>query len=198
MGIKGEMAEQADYSIVATPGGTAVLRGIGVLACLAIMALANGRVRGADTEHQVKGGYLYNFTKFVDWPSNAFANPDTPIVIGILGEDPFGRQFDEAMKTETSKGRRLEVRRCKDAADAGRVHILFIPASENARLPAILEALEGRSILIVGESDGFTLRGGHIGFFIEDGKVRFEINQDAAKRAKLKISSDLLNLARNR
>ncbi|HEY3322395.1 MAG TPA: YfiR family protein [Planctomycetota bacterium] len=161
--------------------------------CLALLALV--AASAADVEYRVKGGYLYNFTKFVEWPANAFSGPDAPIVIGILGDDPFGPEFDEAMKGLASQGGRpIKLRRIKRAEDAAGCHILFISRSEERRLPEILQHIRA-STLTVGECARFARQGGIIEFVIVDGKVRFVINVDAERRAGLKISSELKRVA---
>ena len=146
-----------------------------------------------DKEDRVKGGFLYNFTKFVDWPADAFSGADAPIVISILGDDPFGPEFDEALKTERSHGRKIEIRRIKRVEDAAGCHILYISRSEKSRILEILK--QASNILTVADGDSFARQGGVIQFVVVDGKVRFIINTDAEQRAGLKISSDLKRIA---
>jgi hypothetical protein len=163
---------------------------------LCVIAVPKTAAASDDLEHQVKAGFLYNFTKFIDWPAEAFSDPSAPIVIGILGDDPFGSQLDKAVQGETSGGRPLVVKRFKRAEDAKACHLLFVSDSEARRFPEIVATLKGAPVVTVGEMDKFVLRGGMIGFVIERGKVRFEINPDAAGRIKAKLSSQLLKLAK--
>ncbi len=148
------------------------------------------------TEYQVKAAFLYNFAKFVEWPSDAFADPRSPIVLGILGEDPFGALLSEMVAGKTVNGRRLEVRHFRRGENFRDCHILFISSSEKRSVPLILGSLGGMSVLTVGETEGFAASGGTINLFLEQNKVRFEVNVEAATRSRLKISSKLLALAR--
>lgn len=145
------------------------------------------------TEYQVKAAFLYNFGKFVEWPQSSA--PPSVFTICVLGKDPFGAVLDELIKDKSIQGRKLAVRRPGRVEDAGGCQILFISSSEDARLPHILEVVRGSSVLTVGEAERFARRGGMIKFRLEGGKVRFEINPDAAAQAGLTISSQLLKLA---
>jgi hypothetical protein len=151
---------------------------------------------GVSKEYQVKAGFLFNFVQFVDWPAESFPSPDAPIVIGVLGVDPFGSALDEIVQGQTAKNRSIVVRRSGALEQLEGCHMLFISASEKERIGQIHAALENKPVLAVGELPGFADRGGIINFFLQGGKVRFEINAEAAKRRGLKISSQLLSLGR--
>ena len=148
------------------------------------------------SEYQIKAAFLYNFAKFVEWPGDAFSDSQAPIVLGIVGEDPFGKALDGVILGKTVNGRSLVVRRLRRGEDLRSCHILFISLSEKRHLARILESLKGSSVLTVGEADGFVQSGGVIQLLLEEGRVRFEINPDAAARARLKISAKLMALAR--
>lgn len=147
-------------------------------------------------EYMVKATCLFNFAKFVEWPSAAFASSNAPIVIGILGDDEFGPFLNEVIRGETVKGRPLDVRRSRAVADLKGCHILFVSRSESARADRILAELGDAPILTVGETKGFTDGGGTLNFFIDGGKVRFEINLATARRRGLRIPAQLCSLAR--
>lgn len=151
--------------------------------------------QGAE-EYKVKAAFLYNFAKFVEWPGEALSDEGSPIVIGIVGADPFGSALDRTIKGQTAQGRPLAVRRLKSGQDLKGCHILFISASETRRIPQILDGIRGSSILTVSEVEQFAHIGGIINFFIEQNKLRLEINVDTAGRARLKISSKLLSVAK--
>ena len=176
-----------------------------VVTLAAVLAAAAARPARAEpekqlTEYQVEAAFLYHFAKYVTWPPRAFAAADDPIVIGILGDDPFGDDLDQAVLREKPvQGRALRVMRSRTPADLARCHILFISGSEQPRLRQHLEALERArsSALTVGESKDFLDAGGAIRFVVEKNKVRFEIAARAAERAGISISSKLLSLARN-
>jgi hypothetical protein len=145
-------------------------------------------------EYKVKGAFLLNFAKFTKWPAEEFAATNTPVTIGIVGEDPFGSSLDQLVAGETIGSRPIVVKRLKPADDLSRCQILFVPKS--TPVTDVLKHL-GPSVLTVGESDGFLDAGGVIRLLVDDKKVRFEVNLDAAQRAHLSISSQLLKLARN-
>jgi hypothetical protein len=143
-------------------------------------------------EYEVKAVFLYNFAQFVDWPGDAFASASDPLVIGILGEDPFGKYIDEAVRGERVNGRPIAIRRISRPEDAASCQILFISRSEAGNLPGILSLLKGKNVLTVSDIDGFSHGGGMIRFVMENNKVRLRINIDAARAAGLRISSKLL------
>jgi YfiR/HmsC-like len=151
------------------------------------------------SEYLIKAGFIYNFAKFVDWPSTSFSQPDAPIVIGVLGTDPFGNVLDRIVADKKIGSRGFVVRRYKwgkDLKDLRDCQILFVSASEKAHTDEIVEFVKWLPILTIGETPGFAERGGVIRFTLEDNRVRFEVNVDAAHKANLNISSRLLTLAK--
>jgi hypothetical protein len=168
---------------------------------MACFCLAGGWAAGADIgpavgEYQVKATFIYNFTKFTDWPSSAFPFSNAPIVIGIVGEDPFGQTMDDVVRGETLGGRPFVVKRLRADEDLRSCHLLFISRSEKERLPALLNQLKGSSVLTVSEINGFAERGGMVNLALANKSVKVEINQSAAEQAGLQISAKLLKLAR--
>lgn len=166
----------------------------GLLAWLlagAVIASAQPAVK----EYQVKAAFLFNFAQFVDWPETAFPQDDTPLTIGVLGEDPFGGALDEIVRGEQVHGRPLRILHCRRVEDTAGCHVLFISRSESGRLEQIVGRLRGRSILTVGDSENFVRRGGMISFISERNKLRLRINRDLASAAGLTISSKLLRVA---
>jgi YfiR/HmsC-like len=158
---------------------------------------------GSDSsEYLVKAGFIYNFAKFVEWPSTAFAEPDAPIVIGVLGTDPFGDIINHVVEGKKIGTRGFVIRRfkwskeLKDSKDFKDCRILFVSSSEKMHFEEIFEAVKGLPVLTVGETPGFAERGGMIRLMLEDNRVRFEVNVDAAHDGNLNISSRLLTLAR--
>jgi hypothetical protein len=174
---------------------------------LAMVLVAAGALSGSvpqamgqsdpPTEYQVKAAFLFNFAKFVEWPANAFVHPEDPIVLGIVGEDPFGFALDGMVFRKTVNGRSFMVKRLEIGPELRGCHILFISSSEKKNLAHILESLKGSSVLTVGETDQFVQSGGAIKLLLENNKVRFEVNVGAAAMARLKVSSKLLALARS-
>lgn len=162
------------------------------------LAFAAARPAAAETapsrEYQIKAAFLYNFARFVEWPPAAFAGPDAPLQLGILGEDPFGPALDDLARSETVQHRRLVVRRSRRAEDLRGCQLVFVSRSELAA--DILPGLGGSPILTVGDAEGFARQGGMIDFYLDANRVRFEINSEAARRGGLRISSQLLSLGR--
>jgi hypothetical protein len=147
------------------------------------------------TEYQVKAAFLYNFAKFVDWPPAAFNDSKQSLGICVYGPDPFGQALDDALLGKSIGDRRVTVARATQFQDLAKCHVVFVGASEREAAD-LANRLKGRAVLLVGESDGFAVSGGIIQFTIEDNRVHFVINPDAADRAGLKISSKLLALAK--
>jgi hypothetical protein len=147
-------------------------------------------------EQQLKAALLFNFTKFVEWSPASFPAPDSPLVIGVLGSRPFADEMEKVAKNRNVNGHKISVRKLQSPAGARGVHLLFVSASEDARLGELRGTLRGANVLTVGESDAFARSGGVITFVIVGGKVRFDINSAAAEQASVKISAQLQKLAR--
>jgi YfiR/HmsC-like len=166
-----------------------------LLAVLLAIAPASLAEDGAPSEYQVKAAFLYNFVKFVKWPDSAFSTSNAPITIGILGDNPFGSDLQVAVRNKTVNGHPLAIRQIS-SAEMNQCHVVFVARSPKRNLVDVLAALKGTDVLTVSEVDRFIESGGMINFLTESNKVRFEINDGAAKAAGLTISSKLLNLAK--
>jgi len=147
-------------------------------------------------EYQVKAAFLYNFAKFIDWPPSAFTDAKQPLEICVYGRDPFGTVLEDALLGKTIGERRVGLGRAMQFQDLAGCQIVFVGGSAHESAADLANRLKGRAVLLVGESDGFAASGGTIQFTIEDSRVHFVINPDAADRAGLKISSKLLALAK--
>jgi hypothetical protein len=167
-----------------------------IIVLIAIPNLGCGAEPVAE-EYQVKGAFLLNFTKFVDWPPQVFEGPGDPIAICILGRNPFGPGLDRAARETVVANRTVSVRQVSDGQQASQCQIVFMGASERKRWRAWLEALRGKSVLTVGESEGYLTDGGVVNFKLEGERVRIEISTAAADRAGLHISAKLLSLAQS-
>jgi len=148
-------------------------------------------------EYAVKGAFLINFTKFVIWPAQVFKAPGDPIAICVLGENPFGPGLEQAARETVVSNRPVSVRQVADGQQASQCQIVFMGASERRRSRAWLDALRGKSVLTVGENEGFLASGGIIDFTLDGSKVRIAISTAAADRAGLQISAKLLSLAQS-
>jgi hypothetical protein len=147
-------------------------------------------------EYLIKGAYLYNFAKFIDWPPEAFTSPNSPLVLCILAPVPFEHEIQNELQEKTVQNRKLLVKHVDYRHLATDCHILFIPGDNEERLRSIIAALKGKSVLLVGEASNFIQAGGMIRFVVEGGTVRFEVDQNSAERSGLKISSKLLRVAK--
>jgi YfiR/HmsC-like len=159
------------------------------------LVLACNAASQSGGEYQVKAAFLYNFAKFVEWPAPTFKTDTDPLRICILGMDPFGTALGDTVGGKTVSGRPFVVAGISEVNQAGVCQILFISASEKKRYRAIFADLRTSAILTVGETDGFANQGGMVNFKLENGRVRLEVNVEAAGLAKLRISSKVLKLA---
>ncbi len=169
--------------------------GLFVLCALRATAADSAAVAPPSAEYQVKAVFLFNFAQFAEWPARAFADARVPLVIGILGDDPFGAYLDELVKNEKIGERPLAVRRYREVKDIVGCHILFVSRSEAARFDRIIPVLKGQSILTISDADAFTRHGGMVRFVTDSGKIRLRINVEAAKACGLTISSKIIRPA---
>jgi YfiR/HmsC-like len=146
-------------------------------------------------EYRIKAAFLYKFTKFVEWPPQAYQGEPAHHVFCVYGTDPFGPLLDQTLAGKQVDGRATVAQRVRDPGALRRCQLVFVSASEDALLPEILAVLGDSPVLLIGESPDFARRGGTINFFLRQGQVRFEINPRAAQRARLKVSVQLLELA---
>lgn len=170
----------------------------GCIGLAAVLGVIFQPAAAADTlkEYDVKAALLYNFTQFIEWPAAAFAKADDPLVIGIIGKNPFGVTLESLVAHEHAVGHRIVVQQCRTMAEAGRCHLLFVSSTERDELPQILEGLRGQPILTVAEFDGFIAKGGMVRLYRNsEHKIRMRINPDAVHAAGLSISSKLLRVA---
>jgi hypothetical protein len=170
-----------------------------ILWALGFAMLLLGRTRAQSPtagEYQVKAAFLFNFAKFVEWPSSNLPDPSAPLRICILGRDPFGEELRNITKGKTVSGRKLQIDQVVDLRQARTCQILFIASSEKAQLKETLEALQGANALTVSDTNGFLEQGGMINFVLENDRVQFGVNRKAAEQAGLKISSKLLSVAK--
>jgi hypothetical protein len=145
-------------------------------------------------EYTVKGAYIMNFIDYVEWPSNAFSDKNSPYVICILGKSPFTGTI-EKLSDRMVRNRRVTVQYLTGIGELKECHILFISTSEKDRLPKILGSAKLKGVMTVSEIKNFVNVGGIIGFVHQGNNIRFEINSRAAQQAGLAISSYMLNLA---
>jgi len=172
------------------------MRRISIVACF--LALATGAVAQSARapEYEVKAAFLYNFAKFVEWPPLAFERASVPLRLCVLGHDPFGDSLSNLIQGKSISGRSIISLRVQSPTEARSCHVLFISLSDPENLKQVLDRVRGLPVLTVGESADFLPLGGMINFVLEQDRVRFEINLEAAEQHHLKLSSKLLAVAR--
>jgi hypothetical protein len=147
------------------------------------------------TEYEVKVAHIYNFAKFVDFSTAKFHDGKDTLHVCVLGDDPFGPALT-AIEGKIAGNRKILIKRNASPENIRGCEMIFISASEEDHLHQILKAINGMPALTIGDTDGFAEQGVMINFYMDNRTVRFEINQQAAKRAGLLISSYLLKIAR--
>ena len=165
-----------------------------VLAAQLLHATIAAAQNGQFSEYDVKAAFLYNFGKFVEWPDGVFASTNAPLLIGIYGNNPFGSHLATVVQGKAINGHPVVARQVSFSELKG-CQILFICRSEQKNTKKILAALDGAGVLTVTEEMDLAQSGVMIDFVVENQRIQFEINNTAAEKVGLKISSKLLSLA---
>jgi hypothetical protein len=147
-------------------------------------------------EYQVKAAFLPNFARYVEWPEASLPAAGAPLVIAIVGDDPFGGSLELFLRGVVANGHPIILRHYRWSDSLAGCHLVFISTSEASHVPAVLRGLSGASVLTVSDIDRFSLSGGMIELRMVGNRVRFDVNRAAADEAHLKISSKLLAVAR--
>jgi hypothetical protein len=157
-------------------------------------------LRGAPsaTEGELKAAFLFNFTKFVEWPAEAFSSTNAPIRFAVLGDEDFGTRLKALLVDKKAHGRSFEVETINSGQEAKGFHIVFVPGPESRKALPILEVTNKRPVLTIGESDQFLDQGGIISLFFDEEQLAFDVNAESARKGGLEISSKLLRLAKKR
>lgn len=167
-------------------------------ALLSLLMLINARVppqAAVAREFQIKAVFLYNFTRFVQWPETAFGRSDAPFVIGILGDNPFGSYLDQTVTGESAGDHGLVIERYSSPDEIRECHILFVDVDSKQEVTRALEQVKGKPVLTVSDGEGFARLGGMIHFYNEDARIRLRINANSVDESGLKVSSKLMRLA---
>jgi hypothetical protein len=178
---------------------TRFIRHIATTFAIAIaLSLSIAPAARADTalEYRIKAAFLYNFAKFIDWPEAAFSTEDAPVIFCVVGPDPFGDSLRGTVDGRKVGGRDIVIRLDVRPDQTTECHLVFSPNAQAGAVARILQQGVRAGLLTVGEGQGFLESGGIISLVVEDGKVRFDVNTEAAEAADLKVSSQLLKLAR--
>lgn len=190
----------ASIALGSPPCRSARRRGLLAAIFIASAVLLEASASHADesqaNEYAVKAAFLYNFAKFAEWPADAFADERSPIVVGVLGVDPFGPMLDEMLASKTAHARPFTVRRLARPGQAAECHLVFVAGSSGPSGQLALQAIGDRPVLTVGESSEFIALGGLINFQVEQNRVVFEVGAEKSAVAPVRLSSQLLKLAR--
>jgi hypothetical protein len=167
-----------------------------IMAAAALLLTAPLQLATASqSEYALKAVFVYNFCRFIDWPDSAFASPNEPLIIGIIGDDPFGLLLNEAVEGEKYHNRPIRIDHFRTPGDIKRCHLLFVSHVGAGRVDPILAAVAGKSVVTVSETEDFLNRGGMITLTTEQNRVRLRIKPAALQAANLAVSSKLLRVA---
>jgi len=162
-----------------------------------LVASGKAQPAGEVLEYRIKAAFVCKFASYVEWPPEAFAQADSPIVIGVMATDAVVDELTRTAAGLSADGRPLVVRRLPRGASLANAHLVYIASSEESRLADTLAALKGQPVLVVTESSRAAALGSMINFVVVDDKVRFDIAPQAAELGRLKISARLLGVARS-
>lgn len=149
---------------------------------------------GQALEHEVKAAYLFRFLAFVEWPQSSFLRPDSPIVIGVLGDEAVLEELRAIVPGRVVQGRPVAAVRLRESASLAGVHVLFVGREASAQLARLAPT---RAILVVSDAERGLDQGAVVNFVRAEGRVRFEVAVDAAEQRELRISSRMLAVASN-
>lgn len=166
-----------------------------LLALFLVVALTPLGAAPSPNEYALKAVFLYNFCRFIEWPDSAFPSRSGPLVIGVVGADPFGQMLEEAIAGETYHGRPIQIAHFSSPRQIRPCHLLFVSEANAGQLDQILAAVAGMNVVTVGETETFLDRGGMIALIAEQNRVRLRINSTALRTKRLNVSSKLLQVA---
>jgi len=192
MGIRIDMAQSVRFF-------RAWLFAVGLVLCVCGSPGLASAGSDAEREYGVKAAYLYNFAKFLTWPESSFASAEEPIHICVMGRDDFGGSVDAVISGKNVRGRSLALWKLRgdgvDDRKAGSCHILFVSSSEQGRESYIFASIKGRSVVTVGEVEGFAGIGGMLNYVARGTKLRFQLNRKVAEDAGIGVSARLVKIA---
>lgn len=165
------------------------------LSVLLLLGTLSGNAQNPSLEYQLKAVFLFNFTQFVDWPAESFPDDQSPLVIGIIGENPFGNYLEQAVSGETKNGHPVIVQYYQDEDSAKSCHMLFINLPESDKRKQVIEKIKEEPVLTVSDASDFFVQGGLVRFVKKNNKIRLQINLEACKELGIVPSSKLLQLA---
>lgn len=163
----------------------------------ALVACATSATPQSFDEYEVKAGYLLNFAKYVEWPPTAFASADAPLVLCVVGDDPFGARLDLSVRGRSANGRTIVIRRVGVGEPVGTCHLAFLAGERDRGDIRVPREMEDGPTLLVSDRSEFLAQGGAIALSLERQRVRFAIDVRAAERRRLRVSAKLLQVAQH-
>lgn len=153
-------------------------------------------VSQASNEYSLKGAFLYKFIHYTTWPASSFEDDDSPLVVTLLGEHPGARDVEEVLRGKRVGPRPLELRRAHSPEECVGVHVVYALGEDVPLEQRLIALLQARPVLLLSDRGDFAERGGTLNFYLEEAKIRFAVNPKQAGKAGLKLSSELLKLAK--
>ncbi|MEW6267815.1 MAG: YfiR family protein [Thermodesulfobacteriota bacterium] len=178
----------------AAPAALVVLTGLLVLLGACSEAALGAPPQAA--EEELKAAFLFNFAKYVEWPADIVAERPS-IDLCVLGDDLLHDALQQTLRGKVVRDKPIGIRRLASAQGAAGCHVLFVAGAHHDDMPGIVALVQRHHVLLVGEGPEFLAHGGAIAFGVEDNRLRFDVDADAASSAGLKLSSQLLKVARH-
>lgn len=176
----------------------------GVLACMSTcfsvaccISVCADSLQSSPSQAQIAAAFVFNFAKFTEWPQQVFADSATPLNVCFLGGDDVRISFQEISAGKAVNGRPILVRNVKSAGEVFDCRVVYMDSANSALFPGVMKNARQRCGLVIGTSDDFLARGGIIKLLVENNRMKFDVNVGAAGRAKIRLSSKLLALARS-
>ena len=151
--------------------------------------------RSGLSEQELKAAALNQMVHFARWPAEAFSESNSPLVIGIYGEDPFGSLMDDLVEGESAFGHPIKIVRCFTPEAAATCHAVFVRGSDKRSADLLVHVLSGKSVLTICDDENITAAGAVVGLTVRNNRIHILVNLEAARRAKVTLSSKLLRLA---
>ena len=159
---------------------------------LSLLSFGTAKRDNYDTNAKLKALYVYNFTKYIEWPAS-YKQGD--FVIGILGDSPLFKELNTMAQTKKAGNQTIQVQKYSAASSIGRCHMLILPPAKGATIGDAVKRIQGNSTLVIGEQNGLATRGAGINFVVLNNKQKYELNKSNIEKYNLKVSSNLLSLA---
>lgn len=164
---------------------------------LLLVATAIASAGAAPSEAELRAAFVYNFTKFIEWPGGSFASPEAPLRVCVVGEDAAMTESVRLLEGRATQGRNIQTVTIGSGPAGAGCHVIYLASRRSSDAERLIDQTQGQAVLTVGDGGEFINRGGMIGLINVNGRLQFEVNLQAVNQSRLKLSSQLLRLARN-